>query len=227
MIPYDKYRGHDEYTIKNRIWHSDHKKDKTYRKELRGGDVKRYSLIWNGNNWISYGNWLAAPRKIDFFTQPRILIREITEGVINSTYTDEEFYNNPSIINCIERKKKSGYSLFFLLGIINSKLISKYHTIISPKAKKGVFPKILVNDVRNLPIPKNIPKKIETEIVKLVNLILQLYKEKSETKLYSRVNLLQGKIDYCEEKINKIVYQLYGLTEDEIKIIEGEQEFKN
>ena len=32
---------------------------------------------------------------------------------------------------------------------------------------------------------------------------------------------IQTKIDYCENKINEIVYQLYELTEEEIKIVEG------
>jgi len=219
LIPYDKYRGHDEYTIKNRIWHSDKKKDKTYKKELRGGDVKRYSLIWNRKNWISYGHWLAAPRKPEFFTQPRILIREITDGVINATYTDEEYYNNPSLINCIERKE-SKYALFFILGIINSTLISKYHTIISPKAKKGVFPKILVNDVRNLPIPKNVTVKQQKQIIKHVDQLLQLNKDLQAATLPERKGRIQSKIDYCEDRINAIVYELYGLTEEEVRVIE-------
>ena len=32
----------------------------------------------------------------------------------------------------------------------------------------------------------------------------------------------RSKIDYCENRINHIVYQLYDLTEEEIKIVEGE-----
>jgi hypothetical protein len=32
----------------------------------------------------------------------------------------------------------------------------------------------------------------------------------------------EKKITYCEDKINQLVYQLYGLTEEEIKIMEGE-----
>jgi len=43
LIPYDKYRGHDEYTIKNRIWHANNRVNETYKKELKGGDVTRYS----------------------------------------------------------------------------------------------------------------------------------------------------------------------------------------
>ena len=40
-------------------------------------------------------------------------------------------------------------------------------------------------------------------------------------KLETKINSIQSKIDYCEEKINTIMYQLYELTEEEIKIIEG------
>jgi hypothetical protein len=150
LIPYDKYRGHSEQTIKDRIWHSEIQKDKTYRKELKGGDVARYMLNWNGQLWISYGAWLAAPRNPKFFNQERILIREIGERSLYSTITAEEYYNTPSIINVIQLDKK--VDLHYLLGIINSKLIGWFHYNTSPKAKKGLFPKILVNDVRNLPI---------------------------------------------------------------------------
>ncbi|MCL2304774.1 MAG: N-6 DNA methylase [Planctomycetaceae bacterium] len=220
LIPYDKYRGHDEHTIKNRIWHADFKRDKTYKKELRGGDVKRYSLIWNGKSWISYGNWLAAPRKPEFFKDPRILIREITDRVICATYTDKEYYNNPSIINCIARKETK-LSLYFILGIVNSTLLSKYHTIISPKAKKGLFPKILVNDVRNLPFPKNASEKQQAQIIKHVDNLLRLNQELQAASLPHQREQIRSRIDYCEDRINKIVYELYGLTKEEIGLIEG------
>ena len=151
LIPYDKYRGHSSETIKNRVWHSNFPKDETYRKELEGKDVKRFSVSWNGKNWISYGDWLAAPRKPEYFINERILIREITSPNILAGYTMNELYNTPSIINCINFKTPIKY----VLGIINSKLMSFYHKVNSPKANKGLFPKILVDDVRGLPIKIN------------------------------------------------------------------------
>ena len=56
---------------------------------------------------------------------------------------------------------------------------------------------------------------------KLVNHLLQLNQQKVETKLATQVSQLQGKIEYCENRINQILYQLYELPEDEIKIVEG------
>jgi uncharacterized protein Yka (UPF0111/DUF47 family) len=58
------------------------------------------------------------------------------------------------------------------------------------------------------------------EIVKLVDRLLKLNEEKAETKLQTTVSQLESKIDYCESRINEIVYQLYGLSEEEIRIIE-------
>jgi hypothetical protein len=43
-----------------------------------------------------------------------------------------------------------------------------------------------------------------------------------KTKLQTKISQIESKIDYCENRINQIVYQLYDLTEEEIKIVEVE-----
>jgi hypothetical protein len=227
LIPYDKYRGHDKKTIENRIWHADFRKDKTFKKELRGGDISRYHVEWNGNQWISYGNWLAAPRKPEYFKQPRLLFREITDpktGLLHVGYTDQEFYNNPSIINCISKDKR--YSLFYLLGVCNSKLVAYLHYSFSPKAKKGVFPKILVNDVRNILIPRISFE--DTEQMKLYEEITKLARSMVDMKTSALKALTDGDQNYFESrfadadrKVDALVYDLYKLNQKEILTIES------
>lgn len=151
LIPYDKMRGHDQSTIKNRVWHADHRRDGTYKRELKGGDVRPYFVKWNGATWISYGDWLAAPREPRFFTHPRILVREITGSRLYAAFTSEEFYNTPSVINCVPRGS-ADVDPFAVLAVLNSKLLGWFHNRTSPKASKGLFPKILVGDVRALPL---------------------------------------------------------------------------
>jgi len=227
LIPYDKYRGHDEHTIKNRIWHADRKIDGTYRKELRGGDVSRYALNWNGKQWISYGPWLAAPRRQDFFTQPRVLFREITDsesGLLHVAYTEDEYYNNPSIINCISRG--TPYSLLYVLGIANSRLIAYLHYGCSPKAQKGLFPKILVKDVRQLPIrPIDFDDSADVarhdQMVTLVERMLDLHKRLPEAKTPQKRQRLEREIRDTDAAIDALVYELYDLTPEEIAIVEG------
>ena len=200
LIPYDKYRGHTPEQIKNKVWNANYQKDDTYRKELRGKDVDRYNIEWNGIDWISYGEWLAAPRKPEFFNSPRILVREITSPRILATYTDEEYYNTPSIINCINLK----VNIFFVLGVVNSKLMSFYHNMISPKASKGLFPKILVNDVRNLPINTSNKKTID-EISLRVKKLLKMDEVDLE----------------IDSQIDELVYELYSITREEREYIDN------
>lgn len=275
LIPYDKYRGHDEYTIKNRIWHSNVKKDETYKKELKGEDVKQYLLNWNNELWISYGEWLAAPRERKFFVNKRILIREITKDKLFACYTEEEFYNTPSLINVIN--EKDILELKYILTIINSKLLGWYHNKTSPKANKGLFPKILVNDVRNLPLV-NIPLEKQQPFIEKADKMLSLNRElqdlsqkfqrmllrkfdleKLSTKLQewylldfsdfikelkrlkvklslsqeseweeyfleekSKAIAVDSEIKNTDKEIDYMVYRLYDLTDEEIKIIEEE-----
>jgi type I restriction-modification system DNA methylase subunit len=229
LIPYDKYRGHDEETIRKRIWHADKRKDKTYRRELRGADVTRYAVRWNGRQWISYGPWLAAPRKPQFFKDPRLLFREITDpktGLLHVAHTTEEFYNNPPIINCISRGNL--YSLLYLLGIADSRLIAWLHFNSSPKARKGVFPKILVDDVRKLPIrvidfSDRTDKSRHDKMVQLVEQMLSLHKQLPAARTEHEKEVLQRQIEATDKQIDQLVYELYGLTDEEIKIVEGKE----
>jgi hypothetical protein len=108
------------------------------------------------------------------------------------------------------------------LGIINSRA-TRFFWKKNNSDEKKTFPKIKKEAILSIRIPI-ISKEKETihdEIVKLVDQLLKLNEEKSEVKLQSRISQLEGKIEYCENRINEIVYQLYELTTEEIKIVEG------
>jgi len=210
LIPYDKYRGHSQETIKNRIWHSDHQKDETYKPELKGEDVKSYLVEWNGKNWISYGKWLAAPREPRFFTGPRILVREIVDkqtGRLNAGYTEEELYNTPSIINIIP-KEDGKVSLFYLLGLLNASLFAIYNYGTSPKAKKGLFPKILVTDVRALPIKKGNKDQVH-RMEEIVQRMIKLMNEKEN----------KQEINEAQKEIDQLAFDIYGISNEEQRIL--------
>ncbi len=51
--------------------------------------------------------------------------------------------------------------------------------------------------------------------------ILTFNKEKQQTALPEKLEQLQHRINHTDDKINKLVYELYGLTEEEIKIVEN------
>lgn len=205
LIAYDKYQGQSQEVIKSRAYHFD-----SYREGLKkclwGEDVKRYALQWNGEEWINYCDGIANPRKPEFFIGKRLLVREITNPSIFAVITSEELYNDPSIIIV---KDSDQYSLEVVLAILNSKLATFFHFNHSPKATKGAFPKILVQDIKDFPLPTISDEKKEILSQKVTSILLT-----------KQTNPLTD-TSTEERKIDRIVYDLYGLTEEEIAIVEG------
>ncbi len=225
LTPYDKYKGHTQSQIKNKVFHSDFKKDDTFKKLLAGNDVRRYFVNWNGNQWISYGPWLGASREPIFFTSKRILVKQIidwTDKRIWAALADEELYNTQNAFNLL---KKTDIELVFILGIINSKLLSFYHRKRFLDEFKMRFQKILIKDCRKFPIynvdfDNTNEKEIYEKIINYVSQILIENKEYYKIITNNDKKIYQQKINLLDEQIDKLVYELYGLTEEEIKIVE-------
>jgi len=214
LTPYDKYAGQTQEQIKNRVFHADHKKDETFKKLLAGSDVNRYSVTWNGEKWISYGDWLGAPREQEFFTDKRIIVKQIIDWSskrIWATLTERELYNSQNAFNIL---KNSDYELEYILGVLNSKLMTFYHRKKFLDEFKMRFQKILIRDCRRFPI-----KRVNIDNARSL-------------KKYDRVKWLVDKILTAKEddpeadtsdleaEIDQLVYELYGLTDEEIAIVE-------
>jgi hypothetical protein len=88
------------------------------------------------------------------------------------------------------------------------------------------FQKILIKDCRRFPIHNidfsNIDEKLlHDHIVSLVKQMIKLNTDIDTTRTPQSKELIQRQIDATDKQIDKLVYELYGLTEDEIKIIQG------
>ena len=172
-------------------------------------------------SWLKYGEWLAAPRTFELFNSPRILVREIPSRpprAIVATYLEDIFLNNRSIINIL--KKEEGLELKYILGILNSKIMTFFHLHKSVKSQRDLFPKITLNDLRKFPI--KLPKEEqEGKIIELVSQMMELQNKLHDEKISGnekeRVEQQIRNIDY---EIDQEIYKLYGLTKEEIKIVE-------
>ena len=206
LIAYDKYKGQSEEIIKSRAYHSFIYKD-GLKKWLWGEDVTRYNLTWNGKEYIDYCNGIANPRNPSFFVGKRMLVREITNPSIFAALIEIEAYNDPSIIIV---KESRDYPIEIIVGIMNSKLATFFHFNHSPKATKGAFPKILVQDIKEYPLPKvNLDER--KILMRLVDDVTTIKKGKS----IADTSALENQIDF-------LVYHLYGLTYDEVLIVDPE-----
>jgi len=226
LTPYDKYKGHTPKQIENQVFHADRKKDATFRKLLAGNDVRRYSVVWNGEHWISYGPWLGAPREERFFTEKRILVKQIidwTSKRIWAAMTEEELFNTQNAFNLLP---VCGWQHEYLLGIINSRLMSFYHRKKFLDEFKMRFQKVLIKDCRRFPVhivvsgnKKDVSRK--DRIVDSVNTLIQLQSRIRMARTDQQRTVLERQIEATDRQIDKLVYELYGLTEEEIAVVES------
>jgi hypothetical protein len=193
---------------------------------LAGNDVRRYYIEWNGKEWISYGTWLGAPREQRFFTEKRILVKQIIDWTtkrIWASITDEELYNTQNAFNLLA---KPSFSIEYLLAVLNSRLMTFFHRKKYLDEFKMRFQKILIKDCRRFPIrtinfSDSTEKSHHDKMVSLVDQMLSLHKQLASAKTAHDKTILQRQIDATNKEIDSLVYELYGLTEEEIKIVES------
>jgi len=114
----------------------------------------------------------------------------------------------------------------FVLGIINSKLIKLFWKIMFTDFKTS-FPQVTIFSLSKIPIrtinyPKLQEKIMQKKMINLVDKMLELNKKKAALPPSSKRDRIKREIQITDEKIDELVYELYGITEDDRKIIEGE-----
>ncbi|MGD2088484.1 MAG: N-6 DNA methylase [Candidatus Aminicenantes bacterium] len=226
IVPYSR-ENHSKEIVEKRLFHYTEKVSEECGIWIKGRKLSRYyiNIDTNKTEYLKYGNWLHRPRKKKYFEGKRILIQEITGGHpprISACYWEDILYHDPGIISCLNIGE---FNTFFILGIINSLLLSWYHRYNSPKGFRQAFPKVLINDIRNFPLPFiNLENQIDKSrydlIVDRVTQMLELQKKYHSAKIETEKNLFKKQIEIVDKQIDQLVYELYGLTDEEIKIVE-------
>jgi hypothetical protein len=190
-------------------------KGKNWLPLMRGSLMNRYTNFWNNNSWIEYGEWLAEPRSPEVFeAEEKIIVRQTGDRIIATLIGANIICrNNLHVIISNEINHK------FILGILNSKLTDFYYFQINPE-RGEVLAEVKKQHVEQLPIPKNVSDKQQTEIIKFVEQLLKLNADKQNTTLPNQLEMINNRIEHTESKINQIIYELYNLTKEEIKLIE-------
>ena len=207
---YETGKGNPKMTAEdknNRIYHSTNRIDSSYRPYIDGENVLRYKLTWN-NEFIKYGDNLAAPREKIIFDNPRILVRQIpTKSVysIEAVYTDSDVINdlNSMIITDIK------VNPLYLLGVLNSRLISLWFFMRYDKFQRRLFPQFKVNELGEFPIPNSTKEQQDSIAILVEQLMDEMKKETPDSELVNKLNL----------DIDNLVMDLFDLTDDEKKIV--------
>jgi len=183
-------------------------KNSTYKKILDGRDVVRFGINWDNkaeNKYLSYTNKLHRPREERLFVCDEKLLLPRKSKKLICAYDDEQYYALNTAYVCV--KKDDDVNLKYLVALINSKLLDYFYT------KIYVGWQITIPALDSLPLPEvgSKEKKIQNEIISIVNKILA---EKKKD--------ITADTKQLEESIDRLVFELYGLTDEEQKIIEGE-----
>ena len=206
----------------NKKYLSDEPLNENWREILKGRDINKYYLKFN-NNYVFYSpKDLWSNTNIDMFkVSEKLISRQTSDHLVATLDTDQYFtLDSTHVIHL----KKSIFSIKYLLGIYNSKLINFIYAN-SVKEAGRVFAQVKAVNLKSLPIrtidfsdPQDVAR--HDKMVSLVERMLDLHKRLAETKAGHEKTLLQRKIEATDKQIDRLVYELYGLTEEEIKIVE-------
>ncbi len=238
-----------------------------------GGNINRYRISFEEKYiYFDFKNQ-SIYKSIDIYETEKILVRRIGNQII-SVYDNMNFINVCDVYNLLIKDVEND-SLKYILVLLNSKLLTYYYNV-KFKSVKILFPKIPIQNLKQLPIPK-IPLSAQQPFIDRADLMLTLNKElqdvsgkflrniqrefkfdelskklqnwysityseflkeidkkkvklslsqKSEWEDYfnfesKKAADIQNKINQTDNEIDKMVYELYGLTDDEIITIES------
>lgn len=197
---------------------SSKKEDKTFLPFFDGKHIGRYTLLWDNNNWLKYGPWLAEPRQPQKYEGEKILIRKIVGSTLIANYVPETSYCN-TLLFVLKIKDNGKFGYHYLLGILNSKFIGWYFRKKFQISSDDTFPQIMIRDILQFPVPA--PGKADHEkMAELVEQMLSLHKQLVAAKTPDEKTRIQRQIDATDHQIDHLVYELYRLTEREINIVE-------
>ncbi|KAF5049435.1 hypothetical protein DSECCO2_439860 [anaerobic digester metagenome] len=162
--------------------------------------IKRREAANGTIKWYSL-NW---PRRKKLFDNPKILIRQTANRIIAAFDNDGWYCLKSGLI--VQLPDNSDLHYYYLLALLNSKLFDfLYHDLVNEDNR--IFPEVKPIQLFKLPIKEAIKNEQEP----IINLVEQISTAKS--------NGLTT--DNIESQIDHLVYQLYDLTAEEIKIIEN------
>jgi hypothetical protein len=231
LVAYETGKGIPPQTDavkKGRVYHSTDRASNAHRIYLDGQDVKRYSIEWSGM-YLKYGRHLAAPRDPALYEGERILVRQIPSALplaINGAIVcGEELNDRNSMI-----VKSNGLSNKYILGIINSRLLSFWFNLTFDKFQRAIFPQFKVNELAQFPMRKinsdHADRTRQDQIVAKVDEMLDAKKLLAQAVTDKDKAFYEGKCAAIDRQIDRLVYTLYGLTDSEIAIVEVQNESK-
>jgi hypothetical protein len=180
---------------------------------------------WKGGDWPGRKpgpyKWYEIQDTINYhkeFAKPKIMLPDISiRGNFTLDQSNGYFAANTTYLIISDDK--------YLLSVLNSSLMTFFYKH-SFAAYRGGYLRFFTQYLEQLPIRAidfNNPaeKTIHDKLVSLVDRMLELHKKKNALPPSAEREKIEREIAVTDERIDEIVYGLYGVTEEEIRIVEG------
>lgn len=170
---------------------------------LIGQDMRKYSISWN-NTYLPKTH-KEYRRLQQYFGSDLIYLRRV-DSMLEATISPAQHFGYNKNVYGIKRRGSCNYGIRYLLACINSKAVDFYYKKKFSTKKTDTFPEIQTYLYEQLPIPSS-STKVQSRIETLVDKILDSNKKGEST-------------SKMEQEIDRLVYHLYGLTYDEVLVID-------
>jgi type I restriction-modification system DNA methylase subunit len=182
----------------------------TFRPLLRGSLIQKYKIRWNNDYWISFGPWLAEPRYSAKYDAPeKIVVRQTGDSIV-ATLDKYQFIVRDNLYTIVPRNLE--VNLSYILGLLNSKLLNWYYQNVLNSEKGQALAQVKRGHLIMLPIIGFYKSEI-SELRRKIEEIVQKLLEQGPDVLEAAG---------WQAEIDRIVYEIYGLNEEEIKLVEGD-----
>jgi type II restriction/modification system DNA methylase subunit YeeA len=189
---------------------------------ISGKEIQRF-YIGDYHNYYINVNEIPEISKVKNLRLPKIMAQDIVAFIkdhikITATYDSKGILTLNTVDNIIITAPN--FNPKYILALLNSKIISYYaYIFIYSRAirtmhfNRGYSGKIPIKE-----LPKEEQSYFETRVDKLLELNKEL--NESKNKLTDKIRKLKDEINSLEKEINNKAYEIYGITEEEKKVIE-------
>jgi type I restriction-modification system DNA methylase subunit len=157
---------------------------------------------------------LQRPRDEKLFSVDEKIVVPYRAPCNRFAYDNQQYFNDGGDIRIIVLKPNCNVSTKYCLSILNSKLMEFYYSFIG--RRKGDVYEYFVEPLSKIPI-KKVDREKQKPCISLVDQILAITKDED----YLSNPAKQAKVKELERQIDQMVYELYGLTPEEIAVVEG------
>ncbi|MBM3712526.1 MAG: hypothetical protein FJW56_03705 [Actinobacteria bacterium] len=193
----------------NKKYLSKEKINDSYCKILRGRDINKYYYVFDDTYVLFDKNKLWSNTNEEYFHFiPKLINRQTGDSLI-AAYDDKGFFTLDS--THIQLPINNEFYLKYTLALFNSKLLNFFYNH-SVREQGRTFAQVKTINLKSLPI-KIISKDDQKDFTKIVDKILSAKQQNP-----------QANTQHLEDQIDIMVYKLYNLTYEEVKIIDPEIE---